>query len=194
MCCAMHAKEGIMNSYTKETLDVRPVFDLELMLGLLDEKRLGGQTLEDLADAWERWLPLLHALKLETGKGRYLALWLDTAVEDEVDAEWKRSAEHGYRLSALAQTMCQCALYQLMPEVEDAGCAPAPRPTAALCEALEAEGLPYQEVTHSMLPKFSILTPYPFHGACDICYLRAECPKANGRSEQFRTFEIGGGK
>ena len=54
MCRTMRTKEGIMNSYTKEKLDVRPVFDLELMLGLLDEKRLGGQTLEDLADAWER--------------------------------------------------------------------------------------------------------------------------------------------
>ena len=64
-----------MNSYTREKLEVRPVFDMELRLGLLDEKRLGGQTLEDLAEAWERWLPLLHALKLETGKGRYLALW-----------------------------------------------------------------------------------------------------------------------
>ncbi|MBR4746977.1 MAG: hypothetical protein IK061_06240 [Desulfovibrio sp.] len=184
----------MMNSYTRETLEVRPVFDMELLLGLLDEKRLGGQTLEDLAEAWERWLPLLHALKLETGKGRYLALWLDPAVEDEIDEEWKKSAEYGYRLSALAQTMCQCALYQLMPEVEEAGCAPAPQPTAALREALETEGLPYQEVTHSMLPKFSVLTPYPFHGACDICHLRADCPKANGQSGQFRSFEIGGGK
>ena len=183
-----------MNNYVKENMEVRPVFDLELFLGLLAEKRLGGQVLEDMATAWERWLPMLHAIKLETGKGRYLALWLDTAVEEEVDREWKISAEHGFRLSALAQTMYQCALYQLMPEVEGAGCAPAPRPTAALLEALEAEGLPYQEVTHSMLPKFSVLTPYPFHGACDICFLLKECPKANGQSSQFRSFEIGVGK
>lgn len=181
-----------MNNYTKETLPVRPVFDFELLLGLLQEKRLGGKVVEELADTWERWLPLLHALKLETGKGRYLALWLDPAVEQEVDGNWARSSEEGYRLSALAQTMCQCALYQLMPEVEDAGCAPAPQPTATLCEALTAEGLDYQEATHSMLPKFSVLTPYPFHGACEICYLRKECPKANGQAGQFRSFEIGG--
>ena len=43
-----------------------------------------------------------------------------------------------------------------------------------------------------MLPKFSVLTPYPFHGACDICYLRRECPKANGQASEFRSFEIGG--
>ena len=182
-----------MNSYTKENLEVRPIFDFELMLGLLQEKRLGGKVLEELADTWERWLPLLHAIKLETGKGRYLALWLDTAVEQEVDEQWAKSSEYGYRLSALAQTMCQCAVYQLMPEVEEAGCAPAPQPTEALREALAAEGLEYQDVTHSMLPKFSVLTPYPFHGACDICYLRKECPKANGQASEFRSFEIGRG-
>ena len=180
-----------MNSYTKETLQVRPIFDFELLLGLLSEKRLGGKVLEELADVWERWLPKLHAIKLETGKGRYLALWLEQDVEKEVDEEWAKSAEYGFRLSALGQTMCQCAVYQLMPEVEEAGCAPAPEPTAALREALAAEGLDYQDVTHSMLPKFSVLTPFPFHGACDICYLRKECPKANGQANQFRTFEIG---
>lgn len=181
-----------MKNYTKETLEVSPVFDFELLLGLLSEKRLGGSVLEDLAGKWDLWLPSLHALKLETGKGRYLALWLDTAVEEEIDREWKNSSEYGYRLSALAQTMVQCAVYQLMPEVEDAGCAPAPQPTASLCEALAAEGLDYQDVTHSMLPKYSVLTPFPFHGACDICFLRKECPKANGQTNQFRTIEVGG--
>ncbi len=180
-----------MNNPVKETLTVRPVFDFELLLGLLQEKRLGGKVVEELADTWERWLPLLHALKLETGKGRYLALWLAPAVEEEVDKAWAVSPEEGYRLSALAQTMCQCALYQLIPEAEDAGCAPAPQPTATLREALAAEGLDYQEETHSLLPKFSVLTPYPFRGACEICYLRGECPKVGGQAGQFHSFEIG---
>ena len=52
------------NTYTKEALEVRPIFDFELLLGLLQEKRLGGSVLEELADTWERWLPKLHALKL----------------------------------------------------------------------------------------------------------------------------------
>ena len=72
-----------------------------------------------------------------------------------------------------------------------AGCAPAPQPTALLCEALAAEGLDYQEETHSMLPKYSVLTPYPFRGACDICYLRKECPNANGQGG-ITSFELGG--
>ena len=94
-----------MNSHTKETLQVRPVFDFELLLSLLSEKRLGGKVVEELADVWDRWHPKLHAIKLDTGKGRYLALWRDPEVEEEVDREWAKSAEYGYRLSALAQTM-----------------------------------------------------------------------------------------
>ncbi|MBQ3170829.1 MAG: hypothetical protein IJB53_02740, partial [Mailhella sp.] len=148
-----------MSTHTKEVLQVRPISDFELLLGLLSETRLGGSVLEEMANTWERWLPKLHALKIETGKGRYLALWLDPEVEEEVDAERAKSAEYGYRMSALAQTMIQCAVYQLLPEVEEAGCAPAPQPTALLCDALAAEGLDYQEDTHSILPKYSVLTP-----------------------------------
>ena len=181
-----------MSTHTKEVLSVKPFFDFELMLGLLSEKRLGGKVIEELADTWERWLPKLHALKIETGKGRYLALWLDRDVEEEVDAEYAKSSEYGYRMSALAQTMIQCATYQLLPEVEEAGCAPAPQPTALLCDALAAEGLDYQDETHSMLPKYSVLTPYPFRGACDICFLRKDCPKANGQGGGITSFELGG--
>ena len=181
-----------MSTHTKEVLQVRPIFDFELLLGLLSETRLGGSVLEEMANTWERWLPKLHALKIETGKGRYLALWLDPEVEEEVDAERAKSAEYGYRMSALAQTMVQCAMYQLLPEVEEAGCAPAPQPTATLCDALAAEGLDYQHDTHSMLPKYSVLTPFPFRGACDICFLRKDCPKANGQAGGVTSFELGG--
>ena len=105
------------NTYTREELPVRPIFDMELLLGLLQETRLGGQVVEDLANAWERWLPLLHVLKLDTGKIRYLLIWLDESVEKEVDEAWAKSATEGFRLNALAQTMCMCTVYQAEPEV-----------------------------------------------------------------------------
>lgn len=38
-----------MSEYNKEMPAVRPVFDMELMLGLLQETRLGGQVMESLA-------------------------------------------------------------------------------------------------------------------------------------------------
>ena len=53
-----------MSEYSKEMPAVRPVFDMELMLGLLQETRLGGQVMESLADAWERWQPFLEVVDL----------------------------------------------------------------------------------------------------------------------------------
>ncbi|MCH5276553.1 MAG: hypothetical protein J1E80_01835 [Desulfovibrionaceae bacterium] len=182
-----------MSDYRKEMLAVQPIFDMELMLGLLQETRMGGQVMEGLADAWERWLPLLHAMSLEAGGKRYLAIWLDEAVEREVDENWKKSATGGFRLNALAQTMIMGAVYQLVPEVEQAGCAPAPAPTPALSGALEAEGVPYQEKGGSTLcRRFSVLTHMPFRGACDICHLRDHCPKAASHAESFHSVELPG--
>ena len=181
-----------MSEHTREILLVKPIFDMELMLGLLQETRLGGQVMEDLADAWERWLPHLHVMKLDTGKIRYLLVWLDEDVETEVDNTWKESATDGFRLNALAQTMCMCSVYQVEPEVEDAGCAPAPRPTEALRLALETEGIPYQEDGPTLSRRYAVLTHFPFRGACDICFLQPDCPKANGvQDTAFHTVELG---
>lgn len=182
-----------MSDYSKEMLAVRPVFDMELMLGLLQETRLGGQVMESLADAWERWLPHLRAMTLDTGGKRYLAVWLDEDVERDVDDTWNRSASEGFRLNALAQTMIMGAVYQVIPEVEAAGCAPAPKPTPALEAALAAEGAPYQEPGASTLcRRFSVLTHVPFRGACDICHLREACPKAVVNAESFHTVVLPG--
>lgn len=182
-----------MSEYSKEVLAARPVFDMELMLGLLQETRLGGQVMEDLAEAWERWLPHLRALTLDTEGGRYLAIWLDEDVERDVDATWGRSATEGFRLNALAQTMIMGAVYQVIPEVEAAGCAPAPKPTPALESALKAEGIPYQEPGGPTLcRRFSVLTHVPFRGACDICHLRDHCPKAAANAESFHSVVLPG--
>ena len=182
-----------MSEYSKEMPAVRPVFDMGLMLGLLQETRLGGQVMESLADAWERWLPHLRAMILTVESKQYLAIWLDEDVEREVDDTWGRSATEGFRLNALAQTMIMGAVYQIVPEVEAAGCAPAPKPTSALGAALEAEGVPYQEPGGPTLcRRFSVLTHVPFRGACDICHLRARCPKAAANAESFHSVELPG--
>ncbi len=179
--------------YTKEIAEIRPACDLEILLGLMQETRVGGETMERLAGAWERWLAELHVMKLNTGKIRYLVVWLGEAVEREVDETWAASATEGFRLNALAQALCMAAVYQMLPEVEDAGCAPAPKPTDALRAALEAEGVPYQEPGGPTLcRRFSVLTHYPFRGACEICFLQADCPKANGQAESFHSVELPG--
>ena len=55
-----------------------------------------------------------------------------------MDKAWESSPSNAFLYNALAQTMCMAAVHAVIPEVQDAGCAPAPKPTAALREAQEA--------------------------------------------------------
>ncbi len=179
-------------AYEKEQLQVYPYFDLESFLSMLQETRIGGQVIEDLAKAWENFSSHLHALKLQIGKDSYLIIWLDEEVENEIDALWAKSPSEGFRLNVLAQNLCMNAVYQLLPEVEEAGCAPAPKPTKELEDALAAEGIPYSLGGPGLSRKYSVLTYGKFRGACDICHLKMECPKALAKGDSFHSVELPG--
>ncbi len=179
-------------AYEKEQLEVYPYFDLESFLSMLQETRIGGQVMEDLAKAWEVFSSRLHTIKLQIGKESYLVIWLDEDVETQIDELWAKSPSEGFRLNVLAQSLCMNAVYQVLPEVEEAGCAPAPKPTQELKDALEAEGIPYALGGPGLSRKFSVLTYGKFRGACDICHLKAECPKALAKEESFHSVELPG--
>lgn len=169
-----------MTSYTAENLNIVPYFDIERLMELSQETRLGGDVLERLAQRWEQWLPLLHVRRLDVGKIQYLVTWLDKQVEDDVDKLWETAPSDAFLYNSLAQVLCMGAVHQVLPEIEDAGCAPAPRPTAALSAALEAEGLPYKGQGPTLALRYAVVTHFPFKGACEICHLQAECPKGQG--------------
>ena len=48
--------------------DIKPYFDLEAFMHMSRETRLGGATLERLAELWEAWLPKLAVREIDTGK------------------------------------------------------------------------------------------------------------------------------
>jgi hypothetical protein len=182
-----------MQGYHREIVPVRPVFDMELMLGLLQETRLSGEVMEKLAAVWEGWLSELRAIVLDTDENRYLAIWLEEPVEKEVDGVFALSPSEGFRLNALAQTLCMGAVYQVLPEVEEAGCAPVPKPGKALRAALAGEGIPFQQPSGpSLCRRFSVLTHYPFRGACEVCWLEKECPKIGAREASFHSVVLPG--
>ena len=79
-------------------------------------------------------------------------------------------------------------VHNLLPEVEEAGCAPAPRPTDELADAREDEGVPYTVAGEPGLARrFAVVTPYPFKGGCEICALMKDCPKAGGARDMSVT-------
>lgn len=171
-----------MNEYSIEKVEVAPYFDLELIMSISQEKRLGGAVLERLARLWEAWLPLVNVRLVDTGKIKYLAAWLDADVEEAVDKAWADSPSQAYMDNAVAQALCMGAVYGVLPEVEDAGCAPAPRPTEKLRAALEAEGMPYKGDGPTLARRYAVVTHYPFKGACEICHLQEHCPKGQGQA------------
>ena len=171
-----------MQQHSATSLDVTPFFDMELIMNISQEKRLGGAALDRLVALWQEWLPMLHVRSIDTGKIQYLAVWLEAPVEDAVDAAWAASPTQGYLDNALAQALCMSAVHSVLPEIEDAGCAPAPRPADALRAALEAEGLPYKGEGPTLSLRYAVVTHYPFKGGCEICHLQDQCPKGQGQA------------
>jgi len=169
-------------AHSAEHLAIRPYFDLELLMSMSQETRLGGAATERLMELWEQWLPEAHALRVKTDSVEYLAVWLNETVEEEVDKAWDQSPSEAYLYNALAQVLCMSAVHGILPEVQDAGCAPAPRASDTLRAALAAEGLPY---TSSGTParRYAVVTHYPFKGGCEICALQHACPRAQGMGE-----------
>lgn len=172
------------SAYTVEELKLTPYFDMEQFLVMTQETRLGGAVLERLCRLWERWMPELTAKIVDTGKIKYLVVALSAQVEEDVDASWERSPTDGYQDNVLAQLLCMSAVQEVLPDVADAGCAPAPRPTEALRAALEELGVPYRDCEPTLVRRYAVVTHYPFKGACEICHLQPECPKGQGRAEE----------
>ncbi len=178
--------------YTKEKFEVNVDFDFFTLLELLEEKRLGGEIIDELGEAWDRWLEQLHVYKLKVGKIGYLVMWLDESVEEEIDTKWGDSPSDSFRFNCLAQNLMMTSIQTFLPEVADAGCAPAPRPTDNLIDALEDLGIPYNEDASALTRRFATITHFPFRGACEICYLQDDCPKAQSKADSFHSIEIKG--
>lgn len=134
-----HKERTLSEAQIKEH-PLRPYFDMEGFMTMSHETRLGGAVLQRLVDLWGQWLPKLKVCEISTGKIAYLAVWLPEEVEELVDAAWEKSASDGFMVNNLAQFMCMAAVQELLPEVENAGCAPSPRPTEALARSLGRSG------------------------------------------------------
>lgn len=177
-----HVSES-SKSFEVRQHEIRPYFDLEAFMSMSQETRLGGAVLERLVELWGQWLPRLQACEITAGKISYLAVWLPEEVETLVDDSWGKSPSDGFMINNLAQFMCMAAVQEVLPQVEDAGCAPSPRPTETLREALTTIGLEYREDSPVLTRRYAVVTHYPFKGGCEICHLQAQCPKGQGQTE-----------
>ena len=172
------------------SVPIPPYFDLEFFLQTAGETRLDGATMDTCLALWNEWCASLVCRTVRAGNCGYLAVWLEENVETAVDTAWEKSPSHGFLLNALAQTLCMCAVHERVPEIEEAGCAPVPKPSGELADTLIAAGLPARAGTGLELARrYAVVTRQPFGGACEICALQPSCPRS-GRSDDSM-FEIG---
>ena len=173
-----------MSDVTVTPIAERPIFDLQGFMEMSHESRIGGATLERLETLWEEWSAKLSVNILQTGKISYLVIWLPAEVEEEVERVWQSSASEGFLVNTLAQYLCMSTVLEQLPEVEEGGCAPSPRPTESLRTALAELGVPYKSQDSSLLSlAYAVVTHYPYRGGCEICHMQDHCPKGQGKAE-----------
>ena len=175
-----------------EVLEVTPYFDIELIMQLTQETRIDGALMDTLMEYWEKWMPHLNARKLSSGKLSYLAVWLNEEVENDVDNAWDESPAQAFSINALAQALCTSAVNTLVPEIQEAGCAPAPKPTEALRDMLKEHNINYMDDAGVLSRRYSTVTFLPFKGGCEICWLQSSCPKASGEGQGLTSVVLPG--
>lgn len=181
-----------MAEHHVEKMEVTLNFDLLAFMDQCEETRLDGPMVARLEALWKAWRERLNVDRVTCGKISYLVIWLPEDVEKYVDELWDETPSAGFLANSLAQFMCMEAVAALLPGVELSGCAPAPRPTASLKEALASVGLTYREDMAVLERRFAVVTFFPFRGGCEICYLQKDCPKGSGSLNESGSITLKG--
>jgi len=173
-----------MAAYEITPLSPMPEFDIMYFMEIAGETRVDHEAMEEFEPFWDKWAANnLKAYKLTNpdAEGSFLLIFLDQEAEDTIEGIWQDSPTHGLLFHALAITMVMSAAQGFVPELSDGNCAPLPRPGEGVLGAFSELGLTWnQEGTVNR--KYAVLTPYPYAGGCEVCYLSASCPKSTARS------------
>lgn len=173
-----------MPRYDITPLTPQPEFDIMYFMEIAGETRVDHDLMEEFQPFWDKWAAEdLKAYKLANteGEGSFLLIYLDQPAEDSIEGIWQDSPTHGLLFHALAITMVMSAAQGFVPELSDGKCAPLPRPGQGVLGAFEELGLTWnQEGTINR--KYAVLTPLPYTGGCEVCYLSDNCPKSTVRS------------
>lgn len=172
-------EESPVSEMQIKEIPAAPEFDMFFYCEVAGENRIDRDLLEEIEERWERWAGLLkaHLLTNPEGGAQYVFLFMDKAVEDEIEGIWQDSPTHGLALHNLAIAMVMSAAHGLIPELQEGRCAPLPKPGKAMLDAFDKLGLTWNK-EGTVNRQYAVLTPYPYSGGCDICYLQPTCPKA----------------
>lgn len=174
-----------MPQYAINALQPQPEFDIMYFMEIAGENRIDQEAMSEFGPYWDKWVrENLKAYELENleGDSKFLLIYLDKTAESDIDGIWQDSPTQGLLFHALAITMVMSSAQGFIPELMDGKCAPLPLPGDGVLAAFEELGLSWnQEGTVNR--KYAVLTPYPYTGGCEVCYLSESCPKSTVRPQ-----------
>lgn len=163
---------------TVTPLAVQPEFDFFTYCELSGETRIEHDLLEELEPRFDDWSQkYFKAFRLSAGGDTdpgYVILWLDQAVEDEVEGIWQDSPGAGMAFHNLAIHMLMSAVQNLVPELAEKGCAPLPKPDKAVLAAFKKLGLVWNK-EGTVNRQFAVFTNMPALTSCGTCILKPKC-------------------
>ncbi|MEW5773659.1 MAG: hypothetical protein AB1916_09060 [Thermodesulfobacteriota bacterium] len=165
-----------MGTYTISPLPSPQAFDLPAFCELSRAGDLPAAEADWLAGLWESFGKRLSAHRVVNSTRSWLLAWLDESVETEVERLWGESPRRGYLAHCLALSRLMALAADLVPEVAACGCAPVPEPSPEVEQAAADLGLAITP-EHTLSRRYALLTPAPYAGGCEICFLRHDCPR-----------------
>ncbi len=150
---------------------------METFMILTQTNKVDRATVEIVQEYLEKWQGKMEVRGITIGEKKFLLVWMDKSVEDEVNTLWETSPSRAFTVNGLAQALCMALIRDLIPEIAIKGCAPVPTPFKALKDALKSLDLTWEKDS-TLSRQFAMLTPYPFQGGCSICHINGDCPNA----------------
>ncbi|QGY41648.1 hypothetical protein GM415_16475 [Pseudodesulfovibrio cashew] len=169
-----------MPKYEINPLQPKPEFDIMYFMEIAGESRIDQEIMDEFEPYWDKWAAeniKAYELKNTEGEGKFLLIYLDEEVDNTIEGIWQDSPTHGLLFHAMAITMVMSSAQGFVPELSDGKCAPLPRPGEGILGAFDELGLTWND-EGTVNRKYAVLTPYPYTGGCEVCYLSATCPKS----------------
>jgi hypothetical protein len=167
---------SLPSSHRLVRLAPRPVFDSAQLVRTAQTGPLVPEDIAALERLWPATLGALHAWRIDAGPSAWLLLWLDEALEREVERRFAQAPAQGFLEHALAVHCVMAAAATQVPELAEHGCAPVPAPHPAITAAVKELGLSWPE-RDTLCRRYALLTGTPFSGGCSGCALGPRCPR-----------------
>ncbi len=165
-----------MKSLQAEKIQVSPEFDLEVFMLLSGNRRLKTEKVLLVEREWKRMVSFLKAYRLGQKSKGYLVIFLDSAIEKEIDQAMETEPDMAEQLEIIAQCLIMTSMCQVLPKAHIGSCAPVPEPNKILKRSLKPLGIDLLK-NGRLNVRYGVVTKLPYKNDCQDCALKSSCAK-----------------